>query len=122
MKARLFGALAVSVTATGLLAAASPATAAPAAPVLHCNTNYFCAYINTNYDGILLASNAPRGTSRVSVGGGTSSGANNTSNYWKGVNDLCCGVPDDDIFTWAPYTEVNLGRAQQDKINYFAVQ
>ncbi|MFI6080332.1 peptidase inhibitor family I36 protein [Streptomyces sp. NPDC051217] len=89
-------------------------------PALRCQSGYFCAYIHANYNGQLLKSSAGRG-SRVQVGGGTSSGSNNTANEWVGVNDLT-GVPDDDIFKWAPYTEANIGSAANDKINYFRVK
>ncbi|WP_331768003.1 peptidase inhibitor family I36 protein [Embleya sp. NBC_00896] len=88
---------------------------------LHCQRGYFCAYIHANYSGELLKSQAGRG-SRVDVGGGTSSGSNNTANEWVGVNDLCCGVPDDDVFKWAPYTEANVNSSANDKINYFRVR
>ena len=56
----------------------------------------------------------------VSVAGGTSSGANNTTNYWEGINKR--GPISDGIFTWAPGTEANLGKAQNDKINFFKVK
>jgi hypothetical protein len=123
MKARVFSVAAASVVAiTGLLTGAAPAMATPTEPMaLHCTRGYFCAYIHANFDGLLLESNAGRG-SRVQVAGGTSSGANHTGNLWVGVNDLCCGVPDDNIFSWAPYTQANLGRADNDKINYFNVK
>ncbi len=121
MKARAYTLLAASVAAVaGMLTAGASASAAPAAaPVLHCNSGYFCAYIHANYDGLLLKSSSGRGTS-VSVAGGTSSGANNTSNYWEGINKR--GPINDGIFTWSPGTEANLGKAQNDKINFFKVK
>ena len=121
MNGRIIGALAaLAVTAGGLVAGAAPAMAAPQA-AQHCDKDFFCAYINTNYNGLILKSGAHSGT-RVDVGGGTSSGSNNTSNQWVGVDSLPGPIPDDDIFKWAPHTDANLGSAQNDKINYFNVK
>ncbi|GGK21698.1 hypothetical protein GCM10011583_62130 [Streptomyces camponoticapitis] len=136
-------ALTMAVALAGAGASAATSTTSPAGPqasahqkeavaaalrsggsaealALRCQSGYFCAYIHANYGGQLLRSSAGRG-SRVQVGGGTSSGSNNTANEWVGVNDLT-GVPDDDIFKWAPYTEANVGSAANDKINYFRVK
>lgn len=121
MRARIVSVLAASAVAfTGLLVGASPASAtSDGALALSCQDGFFCAYINVNYNGQILKSNAGSGQ-RVQVAGGTSSGSNATSNNWTGVNELS-GLPDDDIFTWAPGTDANLGSAQNDKINYFNV-
>jgi len=122
MKTQIFSLLAASVAASvSTLAGGAPAMAASdGVQALSCQSGYFCAYINVNYNGQLLKSQAGRG-SQVQVGGGTSSGSNNTANLWVGVNEIP-SYPDDDIFKWAPYTEANLGSAQNDKINYFNVK
>jgi hypothetical protein len=121
MKARIVGVLAAAAVAgTGLLAGAPSAMAqSDAVAALHCQSGYFCAYLNINYSGQILKSAAGSG-SRVQVPGGTSSGSNATSNRWAGWDDISV-LPDKLEFTWAPHSEANTGSAANDKINYFIV-
>lgn len=121
MKTRIVSLLAASVVASAsIVMGVSPALATSnEVRALKCQSGFFCAYIHHSYNGLILKSQAGRG-SRVQVAGGTSSGSNNTANLWVGVNDR--PGPDDDIYKWAPFTEANLGSAQNDKINYFNVK
>ncbi|SDM53348.1 peptidase inhibitor family I36 protein [Allokutzneria albata] len=119
MKPSVLSALAVSALATaGLLSAAAPATAAP----LKCATGYFCAYEHINFTGaVLVQSRAGRGSTVDAPNDRTSSGSNNTGNQWVGVNSRT-GIPDDDVYKWAPYTDASTIGSANDKIDHFDVR
>ena len=115
---RVLSALAVSALATaGLLSAAAPASAAP----LKCAAGYFCAYEHINFTGaVLVQSRAGRGATVDAPNDRTSSGSNNTSNQWVGVN-LRIGIGDD-VYKWAPYTDASTIGSANDKIDQFDVR
>lgn len=111
----------IALTGVGTGAQASPVRTeerkAPSA--LTCPAGYFCAYSEPNYRVQILKSRAGRGSEVDVADGKTRSGSNNTANEWVGVNYHCCGVPDDDVNKWAPYTEMN---NNSTKIDYFSVR
>ena len=96
---------------------AGPAQAA--AP--HCNTGYFCAFNNLNYNGLVLKSSAPRGSRADVWNDVVSSGSNNTYNTWVGVTQRT-RLPDQTVFRFGPKTEVGyVGAGANDRIDHFNV-
>lgn len=115
--------LAMIVASLAVAGVASVALVAPAAAAGGCPDGSFCAFDNVNYDGMLLKSNAGRGSNRVDVADDRVSSASNlTGNNWEGVTTRT-GLPDEVVFRFAPYTDVaRIGRGANDKIDHFDVR
>ncbi len=111
------------VASLAVAGAASVALVAPAAAAGGCPADHFCAFGNVNYDGMLLNSNAGRGSTRVDVADDRVSSASNlTGNSWEGITRRTA-LPDQVVFRFAPLTDVaRIGKGANDKIDHFDVR
>jgi hypothetical protein len=94
--------------------------------VAHCGvkeTEHFCAYDQRGFEGIVIHSDAPRGTSEVDVANDVvSSGRNGSNNHWCGMTNRVL-LPPAVVFDFGPETGYRyIGDEANNRIDWFNVR